>query len=35
MDKLKGMWNSLTKRGKIVAGTLGAILVLIILSYIV
>jgi flagellar biosynthesis/type III secretory pathway M-ring protein FliF/YscJ len=35
MSKIKDMWNSLTKRGKIVAGTLGAILVLIILSYIV
>ena len=35
MDKLKDKWNSLSKRGKIVAGALGAILVLIILSYIV
>jgi flagellar biosynthesis/type III secretory pathway M-ring protein FliF/YscJ len=35
MDKLKNKWNGLSKRGKIVAGALGAILVLIILSYIV
>ncbi len=35
MDKLKDRWNSLSKRGKIVTGALGAILVLIILSYIV
>ena len=35
MDKIKDKWNSLTKRGKIVVGVLGAILVLIILSYIV
>ena len=35
MDKIKNKWNGLSKRGKIVAGTLGAILVLIILSYIV
>ena len=35
MDKLKNKWNCLSKRGKIVAGALGAILVLIILSYIV
>ena len=35
MNKIKNKWNSLTKRGKIVVGTLGAILVLIILSYII
>jgi len=35
MDKIKDKWNSLTKRGKIVVGALGAILVLIILSYII
>jgi len=35
MNKIKDMWNSLTKKGKIFVGALGAILVLIILSYIV
>ena len=35
MNKIKDMWSSLTKRGKIIVGVLGAILVLIILSYIV
>ena len=35
MNKIKEMWNSLSKRGKIVAGALGAILILIIFSYIV
>jgi len=35
MNKIKDKWNSLTKKGKITVGALGAILVLIILSYIV
>jgi len=35
MNKIKDMWSSLTKKGKIAVGALGAILVLIILSYIV
>ena len=35
MNKMKEMWNGLSKRGNIVAGALGAILILIILSYIV
>ena len=35
MNKIKEMWNGLSKRGKIVAGALGAILFLIIFSYIV
>ena len=35
MSKIKEMWNGLSKRGKIVAGALGAILILIIFSYIV
>ena len=35
MDKLKDRWNSLSKKGKIFTGALGAILVLIVLSYIV
>ena len=35
MNKIKEMWNGLSKRGKIVAGSLGAILILIIFSYIV
>jgi|TARA_R100001224_G_C3943683_1_gene123255 flagellar biosynthesis/type III secretory pathway M-ring protein FliF/YscJ len=35
MDKIKQMWNDLSKRGKIVVGALGAILVLIIASYII
>jgi len=35
MNKIKDMWGSLTKRGKIVVGALGVIIVLIILSYIV
>ena len=34
MNKMKEMWNGLSKRGKIVAGALGAILILIIFSYI-
>jgi len=35
MDKIKNKWNSLSKKGKIVAGVLGGVLVLIILTYIV
>ena len=35
MNKIKEMWNGLSKRGKIVAGALGVILILIVLSYIV
>ena len=35
MNKIKDMWNGLSKKGKMFAGALGAILVLIILSYIV
>ena len=35
MNNIKEMWNCLSKRGKIVAGALGAILILIIFSYIV
>jgi flagellar biosynthesis/type III secretory pathway M-ring protein FliF/YscJ len=35
MNKIKKMWNGLSKRVKIVAGALGAILILIIFSYIV
>jgi len=35
MSKLKDMWGSLTKRGKIVVGALGVIAILIVLSYIV
>ena len=35
MNKIKEMWNGLSKRGKIVADALGAILILIIFSYIV
>ena len=35
MNKIKEIWNGLSKRGKIVAGALGAILSLIIFSYIV
>ena len=35
MNKIKEMWNGLSKRGKIVAGALGASLILIIFSYIV
>ena len=35
MNMIKEMWNGLSKRGKIVAGALGAILILIIFSYIV
>ncbi len=35
MNKIKDKWDSLTKKGKIAVGALGAILVLIILSYIV
>ena len=35
MNKIKEMWNGLSTRGKIGAGALGAILILIIFSYIV
>ena len=35
MNKIKEIWSGLSKRGKIVAGALGAILILIIFSYIV
>ena len=35
MNKIKEIWNGLSKRGKIGAGALGAILILIIFSYIV
>ena len=35
MSKIKDMWNGLSKKGKIFAGALGAIIVLIVLSYIV
>jgi len=35
MDKLKTMWNGLSKRGKIFAGALGAIILLIIVSNII
>lgn len=35
MDKIKNKWNGLSKKGKIVTGALGGILVLIVLSYIV
>jgi flagellar biosynthesis/type III secretory pathway M-ring protein FliF/YscJ len=35
MNKIKDIWNGLSKKGKMFAGALGAILVLIILSYIV
>jgi len=34
MDKLKDMWNGLSKRGKIFTGALGVILLVIIYSYI-
>ena len=34
MNKIKDMWGSLTKRGKIVVGALGVILLVIIYSYI-
>jgi hypothetical protein len=34
MDKIKDKWNSLTKRGKIFAGALVVILLVIIYSYI-
>jgi hypothetical protein len=33
MDKIKYIWNGLTKRGKILASSLIIILVLIIISY--
>tara|TARA_R110002126_G_scaffold325_2_gene1749 strand:+ start:431 stop:538 length:108 start_codon:yes stop_codon:yes gene_type:complete len=35
MNKLKDKWNGLSKKGKMFAGALGGILVLIVLSYIV
>ena len=35
MSKIKDMWNGLSKKGNIFAGALGAIIVLIVLSYIV
>ena len=35
MNKIKEMWNSLSKKGKMFAGALGVILILIVLSYIV
>ena len=35
MNKIKEIWNGLSKRGKIGGGALGAILILIIFSYIV
>ena len=35
MNKIKEIWNGLSKRGKIGVGALGAILILIIFSYIV
>ena len=34
MNKLKDMWNSLSKKGKILVSALGAILILIIINYI-
>ena len=34
MSKIKDMWKSLSKRGKIFAGALGIILLVIIYSYI-
>ena len=34
MSKIKDMWNNLSKRGKIFAGALGIILLVIIYSYI-
>jgi len=34
MNKLKDMWSNLSKRGKIFAGALGAIILLILASYI-
>lgn len=35
MNKIKEMWNNLSKKGKMFAGALGVILILIVLSYIV
>lgn len=35
MSKIKEMWNNLSKKGKMFAGALGVILILIVLSYIV
>ena len=35
MNKIKEMWSGLSKKGKIFAGALGAILLLIVLTYIV
>jgi len=35
MNKIKEMWSGLSKKGKIFAGAFGAILLLIILTYIV
>ena len=34
MNKLKDMWNNLSKKGKILVSALGAILILIIINYI-
>ena len=34
MNKIKDMWNGLSKRGKILTGALGVILLVIIYSYI-
>ena len=35
MSKIKDMWNSLSKKGKWFASAVGAILILIIVSYII
>ena len=35
MNKIKEKWNNLSKKGKMFAGALGVILILIVLSYIV
>ncbi len=35
MDKIKDMWNSLSEKGKMFAYGVGAILILIIISYII
>ena len=35
MNKIKEMWGNLSKKGKMFAGALGVILILIVLSYIV
>ena len=35
MNKIKEMWDNLSKKGKMFAGALGVILILIVLSYIV